>query len=117
MIVFLNQNDAPVLLDERNFRALKVTAHKDSSRTDIAAALGCLGVLDGDHVWLSIGRSTYLWASAGLALSVIEAQTSLALSAPRSETWYHTAFQRVDLESQRMRRLVGWAGSRRREDA
>ena len=39
-------------------------------------------------------------------LSVIEAQTSLALSAPRSETWYHTAFQRVDLESQRMRRLL-----------
>jgi two-component system sensor histidine kinase CiaH len=39
-------------------------------------------------------------------LSVIEAQTSLALSASRTETWYHTAFQRVDLESQRMRRLL-----------
>jgi two-component system, OmpR family, sensor histidine kinase CiaH len=39
-------------------------------------------------------------------LSVIEAQTSLALSAARSETWYHEAFQRVDLESQRMRRLL-----------
>jgi signal transduction histidine kinase len=39
-------------------------------------------------------------------LSVIEAQTSLALSATRDETWYRTAFQRVDLESQRMRRLL-----------
>jgi two-component system, OmpR family, sensor histidine kinase CiaH len=39
-------------------------------------------------------------------LSVIEAQTSLALSATRDATWYRTAFQRVDLESQRMRRLL-----------
>ncbi len=39
-------------------------------------------------------------------LSVIEAQTSLALGGTRDETWYRTAFQRVDLESQRMRRLL-----------
>ena len=39
-------------------------------------------------------------------LSVIEAQTSLALSAARTETWYQSAFERVDLESQRMRRLL-----------
>ena len=39
-------------------------------------------------------------------LSVIEAQTSLALSGTRTETWYRSAFQRVDLESQRMRRLL-----------
>ncbi len=39
-------------------------------------------------------------------LSVIEAQTSLALTAERSVDWYRTAFQRVDLESQRMRRLL-----------
>ena len=39
-------------------------------------------------------------------LSVIEAQTSLALTGARSVDWYQTAFQRVDLESQRMRRLL-----------
>ena len=39
-------------------------------------------------------------------LSVIEAQTSLALSQDRSETWYRTAFQRVDHENKRIRRLV-----------
>jgi two-component system sensor histidine kinase CiaH len=39
-------------------------------------------------------------------LSVIEAQTSLALTGTRSLDWYQTAFQRVDLESQRMRRLL-----------
>jgi two-component system, OmpR family, sensor histidine kinase CiaH len=39
-------------------------------------------------------------------LSVIEAQTSLALTGTRDETWYRTAFGRVDLESQRMRRLL-----------
>lgn len=39
-------------------------------------------------------------------LSVIEAQTSLALSAPRTETWYQDAFHRVDHESNRMRRLL-----------
>jgi signal transduction histidine kinase len=39
-------------------------------------------------------------------LSVIEAQTSLALSASRTETWYQDAFQRVDHESRRMRRLL-----------
>ena len=39
-------------------------------------------------------------------LSVIEAQTSLALSAERSAAWYRTAFERVDRESKRIRRLV-----------
>ena len=39
-------------------------------------------------------------------LSVIEAHTSLALAQDRSETWYRTAFERVDLESKRMRRLL-----------
>jgi signal transduction histidine kinase len=39
-------------------------------------------------------------------LSVIEAQTSLALTRDRPEAWYRTAFQRVDLESKRMRRLL-----------
>ena len=39
-------------------------------------------------------------------LSVIEAHTSLALAHDRSETWYRTAFERVDLESKRMRRLL-----------
>jgi signal transduction histidine kinase len=39
-------------------------------------------------------------------LSVIEAQTSLALSRERSEAWYRSAFERVDLESRRIRRLV-----------
>ncbi len=39
-------------------------------------------------------------------LSVIEAQTSLALAQPRGEDWYKSAFQRVDQESKRMRRLV-----------
>ena len=39
-------------------------------------------------------------------LSVIEAQTSLALSQDRSESWYRTAFQRVDRENKRIRRLV-----------
>jgi two-component system, OmpR family, sensor histidine kinase CiaH len=39
-------------------------------------------------------------------LSVIEAQTSLALTGTRSVDWYQTAFQRVDHESQRMRRLL-----------
>jgi signal transduction histidine kinase len=39
-------------------------------------------------------------------LSVIEAQTSLALSRERPVEWYRTAFQRVDAESHRMRRLV-----------
>ncbi len=39
-------------------------------------------------------------------LSVIEAQTSLALSQPRGEDWYKRAFQSVDQESKRMRRLV-----------
>ncbi len=39
-------------------------------------------------------------------LSVIEAQTSLALSQDRDETWYRSAFARVDAESKRMRRLV-----------
>jgi signal transduction histidine kinase len=39
-------------------------------------------------------------------LSVIEAQTSLALTRDRPEAWYRTAFERVDLESKRMRRLL-----------
>ena len=39
-------------------------------------------------------------------LSVIEAQTSLALSQPRGEDWYKRAFQSIDQESRRMRRLV-----------
>jgi signal transduction histidine kinase len=39
-------------------------------------------------------------------LSVIEAHTSLALSEPRDPTWYRTAFEQVDRESTRMRRLV-----------
>jgi signal transduction histidine kinase len=39
-------------------------------------------------------------------LSVIEAQTSLALAQPRDVGWYHAAFQRVQGESGRMRRLV-----------
>jgi two-component system sensor histidine kinase CiaH len=39
-------------------------------------------------------------------LSVIEAHTSLALAQDRSGTWYRTAFERVDLESKRMRRLL-----------
>ena len=39
-------------------------------------------------------------------LSVIEAHTSLALAQDRTEAWYRTAFERVDLESKRMRRLL-----------
>jgi len=39
-------------------------------------------------------------------LSVIEANTSLALAEDRDETWYRTAFERVDQESKRMRRLL-----------
>ena len=39
-------------------------------------------------------------------LSVIEANASLALAQDRSESWYRTAFQRVDHESKRMHRLV-----------
>jgi signal transduction histidine kinase len=39
-------------------------------------------------------------------LSVIEAQTSLALSHPRDQDWYRHAFQSVDQETKRMRRLV-----------
>ena len=39
-------------------------------------------------------------------LSVIEAQTSLALAEPRDPAWYRAAFQRVQGESWRIRRLV-----------
>ena len=39
-------------------------------------------------------------------LSVIEAQTSLALAEPRDAAWYRAAFQRVQGESGRIRRLV-----------
>ncbi len=39
-------------------------------------------------------------------LSVIEAHTSLALAQDRDAEWYRRAFQRVDLESKRMRRLL-----------
>jgi signal transduction histidine kinase len=39
-------------------------------------------------------------------LSVIEATTSLALSREREAAWYRTAFERVHVESLRMRRLV-----------
>ena len=39
-------------------------------------------------------------------VSVIEAQTSLALSQDRSAEWYRTAFGRVDHETQRMRKLL-----------
>lgn len=39
-------------------------------------------------------------------LSVIEAQTSLALTQDRSEDWYRRAFERVDKESKRIRRLL-----------
>ncbi len=39
-------------------------------------------------------------------LSVIEAQTSLALSQERDAAWYKSAFERVDRESKRMRRLL-----------
>ncbi|MDQ3871845.1 MAG: HAMP domain-containing histidine kinase, partial [Chloroflexota bacterium] len=39
-------------------------------------------------------------------LSVIEAQTSLALVQDRAPAWYRVAFERVDRESKRMRRLV-----------
>jgi two-component system sensor histidine kinase CiaH len=39
-------------------------------------------------------------------LSVIEANTSLALAEDRDETWYRSAFARVDHESKRMRELL-----------
>ncbi len=39
-------------------------------------------------------------------LSVIEANTSLALAQPRDDEWYRSAFERVDNESKRMRRLL-----------
>jgi len=39
-------------------------------------------------------------------LSVIEANTSLALTQERDAAWYRTAFERVDRESRRMRRLL-----------
>lgn len=39
-------------------------------------------------------------------LSVIEAHTSLALAQPRDTTWYRKAFERVDVENKRMRRLL-----------
>ena len=39
-------------------------------------------------------------------LSVIEANTSLALAEDRNEAWYKSAFERVDHESKRMRRLL-----------
>lgn len=39
-------------------------------------------------------------------LSVIEANTSLALAEDRDATWYRAAFERVDHESKRMRRLL-----------
>jgi signal transduction histidine kinase len=39
-------------------------------------------------------------------LSVIEATTTLALSREREAAWYRTAFERVHVEGQRMRRLV-----------
>jgi signal transduction histidine kinase len=39
-------------------------------------------------------------------LSVIEANTSLALAEDRDENWYRSAFERVDHESKRMRRLL-----------
>jgi signal transduction histidine kinase len=39
-------------------------------------------------------------------LSVIEAQTSLALTHDRTAGWYRSAFERVDREAKRMRRLV-----------
>jgi two-component system sensor histidine kinase CiaH len=39
-------------------------------------------------------------------LSVIEANTSLALAEPRADEWYRTTFERVDLESRRMRRVL-----------
>jgi two-component system, OmpR family, sensor histidine kinase CiaH len=39
-------------------------------------------------------------------LSVIEANTSLALTQDRDAGWYRTAFERVDRESRRMRRLL-----------
>jgi signal transduction histidine kinase len=39
-------------------------------------------------------------------LSVIQAQSSLALAQPRSTAWYQHAFEQVNRESQRMRRLV-----------
>ena len=39
-------------------------------------------------------------------LSVIEAHTSLALAQERTGDWYRDAFERVDVESKRMRRLL-----------
>jgi signal transduction histidine kinase len=39
-------------------------------------------------------------------LSVIEATTALALGRERDSAWYHSAFERVQGESQRIRRLV-----------
>jgi len=39
-------------------------------------------------------------------LSVIEANTSLALAEDRDDAWYRSAFERVDHESKRMRRLL-----------
>jgi signal transduction histidine kinase len=39
-------------------------------------------------------------------LSVIEAHTSLALTGERDAVWYRTAFEHVDDESKRMRRLL-----------
>ncbi|MDQ6795469.1 MAG: ATP-binding protein, partial [Chloroflexota bacterium] len=39
-------------------------------------------------------------------LSVIEAHTSLALTGDRDADWYRTAFEHVDNESKRMRRLL-----------
>ncbi len=42
--------------DVEDLRRLEVLAPADLSDADLAARLGDLGRLDGDHVWLSVDR-------------------------------------------------------------
>ena len=53
MILSLDPSTSAQLLDDRNFRALKVTA---PSGIDLSAMLAPVGTRSGDHVWLSVQR-------------------------------------------------------------
>jgi hypothetical protein len=55
VIVAIDSNVQLVLRDEYNFRALKVQIRTPLAAHEITSAFGALGLVDGDHVWLSIG--------------------------------------------------------------
>ena len=60
MIVSLSDSHTPVLVDERNFKALAVQLQYGLQSGAVVSALGAIGRVEGAHAWLSIAALSAL---------------------------------------------------------